>query len=465
MTRGINFREDFQSTGSWSLDSNGNLNLSLSGSPSVISSYPAFAVRAKNNGITPDVNFYSGSVVLSSVSPASNTFSTFTGSLSIYSGSFIDRIQISSTTGSFPTGITNDSSYTFQPGGVQPPSGGSVGIGVGITANVGSLIIAAIAYQNFLSLGTVVTNVTDGNYSFTRQSIVASFDETVKMELWTLFSPYNGSQSIDIDFNTNTNASISVYNYSNVAGVMPTPNITGLGSSIVINSTYTGNRLLFGVVAQSGSSALSPTNGQLVTNLSPAFYPSLMGVQLSGSGAITITGTTTNTTSDWIGLGLDLIPNVPITTYSTDGDILNVVFQNGGSGSVDFIQLYQENVPLLYVDDKASYALKKRVVPIDAPMREQQIIQTLGSESPTVDLGGVFITDTTYTAQNYRDKLLNIWQEGNYQWAQFDFIGAKFIIEDVSIDEVPGVINYYKWTTTLRQYTPTSATLQNYNLT
>jgi hypothetical protein len=130
----------------------------------------------------------------------------------------------------------------------------------------------------------------------------------------------------------------------------------------------------------------------------------------------------------------------------------------------DFVQTYQENIPLRYINNRASYSLKKRIVPQDAPMREQQIVQTLGSESPIVDLDGVFITDTDFTAQNYRDKLINVWQEGNYQWLQTDFIGAKFIVVDPAIDEVPGIINYYKWSASFIQYTPIGATLQNYNL-
>jgi hypothetical protein len=145
---------------------------------------------------------------------------------------------------------------------------------------------------------------------------------------------------------------------------------------------------------------------------------------------------------------------------------LNASGSAGLTGSIltDFIQFYTENIPLRYINNSASYALKKRIIPQDIPMREQQVVQTLGSESPIVDLDGVFITDTDYTAQNYRDKLINLWAESNYQWLQLDFIGAKFIIQDPTINEIAGVPNYYKWSASFIQYTPTGATLQNYNL-
>ena len=142
---------------------------------------------------------------------------------------------------------------------------------------------------------------------------------------------------------------------------------------------------------------------------------------------------------------------------------LNSPFPSG-SALIDFIQFYSENIPLRYINNSASYALKKRVIPLDAPMREQQIIQVLGSESPVVDLDGVFISDLDFTAQNYRDKLISVWNEGTYQWLQTDFIGAKFILDNTTIDELPGIPSYYKWTGQFKQYSPISASGQNYNL-
>ena len=59
---------------------------------------------------------------------------------------------------------------------------------------------------------------------------------------------------------------------------------------------------------------------------------------------------------------------------------------------------------------------------------------------------------------------MSIYNEANFQWFQSDFIGAKFVPEDISITELAGVQNYYQFRMKLRQYTPISATAQNYNL-
>lgn len=135
-----------------------------------------------------------------------------------------------------------------------------------------------------------------------------------------------------------------------------------------------------------------------------------------------------------------------------------------GFGFIDFIMVYNDELPFNSITNKGSYELKRRVIEHAAPMREQGIIQNLGSSSPIIDLDGIFINDSSFTAQNYRDKLISLWSEGTYQYLNTDFINGKFIPEDIAITQLAGVPNYYQFTLKLRQYSVISATAQNYNL-
>ena len=125
---------------------------------------------------------------------------------------------------------------------------------------------------------------------------------------------------------------------------------------------------------------------------------------------------------------------------------------NNCSGQFDFIQLYQQNLPLRYIKNQAKIELKRRVIELDAPGREQGITQVLGSYSPALELDGVFVNDSDFTAQSYRDNLISIYNENNYQWVYTELYEQKFFPEDISLTEMAGVTNYYPYNIKLREF-------------
>jgi len=139
---------------------------------------------------------------------------------------------------------------------------------------------------------------------------------------------------------------------------------------------------------------------------------------------------------------------------------------SNGSGSTfcDFIMFYKENVELRYINNPAAISLKKRIIEQAPPMREQGIIQVIGAESPRIDIDGIIFSDTIFTAQEYRDKLIDVWQEGNWQFLYTDMINQKYIPENLDITQVPGVVDYYQYRFGLRQWSTISASSGSYNL-
>lgn len=220
---------------------------------------------------------------------------------------------------------------------------------------------------------------------------------------------------------------------------------TGTTSGFDINLNLSGSPIrasLFGVRAKSGSK--TAFNGFIID-----FF----------SGSTLIASPIINTGSFRFYSG-SLSPNyVDKIVINLDANAVGLV-----NSYLDFIQLYNENVELRYINNPSSYSLKKRVIELSPPMREQGILQHLGAESPRINIDGVIISDSAFTAQQYRDKLVDVWQEGNWQFLYTDMINYKFIPESVEITQLPSVPNYYQFRMELRQYTTISANSGSYNL-
>src|SRR5947209_8456029 len=250
------------------------------------------------------------------------------------------------------------------------------------------------------------------------------FTETGSLTSLNLLSPGTFFTNGDIITLTGSTAS-SPQALEVQTSLSGSPIITGSTNNIMIRYN-TGSNSFMQVVFYSGSSG--------VTIQLP--FPS--------SGLFVVWTGSLSTISSLIGSTLGgYIDKIGIQVVSTTNGSLQ--------SQADFWQFYNENLRFNSITNKGDYSFMRRVIELEAPMREQGIVQTLGSKSPTVDIDGVFINDADFTAQNYRDKIMSIYNEANFQWFQSDFIGAKFVPEDISITELAGVQNYYQFRMKLRQ--------------
>jgi len=152
-----------------------------------------------------------------------------------------------------------------------------------------------------------------------------------------------------------------------------------------------------------------------------------------------------------------------VLTNESSGYIDKIEFRlagltsNTGSGQFDFVIIHRRNIPLRYINSSASLTLKKRIVELQAPKREQGILQQIKSESPVLNLEGIVITDEEFSAQDYRDMIFDLYREGKYQWLYTDFIEQKFKPEQLELTQYPSQLNYYGFRLGLREFSVISA--------
>jgi len=267
-----------------------------------------------------------------------------------------------------------------------------------------------------------------------------------------------GSYSIGSSFNG------SIVSYSTDGDIL-TINASGSPNgyaSIIINTVpVTANSFAFRAKLGSGMNVSGKCDLILYSGSTSQLF------SIANTDFVVLTGSTINLTStsaeysasDYSFLDYFTLGGVVITNNYIDKIEFRLEgLSNSCSSQFDFVQLYQQNFPFRYVKNQAKFDLKRRIAELDVPGRDQGIIQSLGSHSPVLELDGVFVNDMDFTAQSYRDNLLSIYNEKNYQWVYTNLIEQKFYPEDISLTEIAGITNYYPYNIRLREFTLISAT-------
>ena len=132
----------------------------------------------------------------------------------------------------------------------------------------------------------------------------------------------------------------------------------------------------------------------------------------------------------------------------------------------DFIFICKENLTLPAASQPLSFPLSRRIATLQVPNRQGDILQDLGSSSPTVEVDGTLITTTApnnYTGDQWWDVMVGTWLEGNWQWFASDRVSYKYQITDLTPQQDPGRVGYYGYRMKLRKVDILSATAQTFS--
>ena len=166
----------------------------------------------------------------------------------------------------------------------------------------------------------------------------------------------------------------------------------------------------------------------------------------------TLTLSNSNLTIDQLGIQFQVI------TGATE----NVAF----NAQADFIFIFKETLTLPSASQPLSLTLTRRIVALQIPNKEGDILQDLGSLSASLEVNGNLVSTTSpnnYTGDQWWDVLVGTWLEHNWQWLTSDRVAYKYQITDLIPTQNPGQVGYYGFKMRLRKVDIISATAQTFS--